>query len=312
METSERQKILEQQFKDLQILISRTTDSDLKSALEKEKVDCLKELVKLTTQTTPIKSQATATQNTPNQQSITSSISLESTAPQQPLETQVITQPQPTIPHAISEKYVTFHNDVNSVSLGKLGALETNLLFAIFNKLKDKQDELLVFDSDEIKAMVHAVKISKSELNSVVKKLWKNIKIANFWILYPRAEESIMLFRKFRINYHDTKKTQVKSIEIQVNMPYFGYLLNFLNANFTSFELLEFQNIRSKYAKTLYRLLKQWRSTGVPPKKEWSEFRELMGIPAKTLFENIERLILKPAIKELSKLPHFENLCYQK
>ncbi len=48
-------------------------------------------------------------------------------------------------------------------------------------------------------------------------------------------------------------------MEIQVNMPYFGYLLNYLNANFTSFELLEFQNISGKYAKTLYRLLKQWK-----------------------------------------------------
>ncbi|WP_324725869.1 hypothetical protein [Helicobacter felis] len=52
-----------------------------------------------------------------------------------------------------------------------------------------------------------------------------------------------MLFKTFAINHNDTKKTQVKSIEIQVNMPCFGYLLNFLNANFTSFELLEFQNI---------------------------------------------------------------------
>ncbi|WP_233711853.1 replication initiation protein [Helicobacter salomonis] len=213
----------------------------------------------------------------------------------------------------MSEKYVTFHNDVNSVSLGRLGALETNLLFAIFNKLKDKEDELLVFELDEIKAMVHAVKISKNELGSVVKKLWKNIRTANFWILYPRAEESIMLFRRFRINYHDTQKTQLKSIEIQVNMPYFGYLLNFLHANFTSFELLEFQNISGKYAKTLYRLLKQWKSTGVPPKKEWGEFRELMGIPVNIkLLEVVERAILKPAIQELNKLPQFKHLCYQK
>ncbi|WP_349497014.1 RepB family plasmid replication initiator protein [Helicobacter heilmannii] len=147
------------------------------------------------------------------------------------MTTEVITQDTPTIPNIIAKKYVSFHNDVNSVSLGKLGTLEANLLFVIFHKLKDKEDELLVFDCDEIKTMVHAVKISKSELSSVVKRLWKNIRMANFWILYPRAEENIMLFRKFRINYYDTKKTQVKSMEIQVNTPYFGYLLNYLHAN---------------------------------------------------------------------------------
>ncbi len=198
------------------------------------------------------------------------------------------------------------------VSLGKLGALETNLLFAIFHKLKEKQDELLVFDINEIKTMVHAVKISHSELSSVVKRLWKNIRLANFWILHPLADENIMLFRKFRINYHDTQKTQVKSMEIQVNMPYFGYLLNFLNANFTSFELLEFQNINGKYAKTLYRLLKQWKSMGVPPKTKWGKFRELMGIPGDYKMCELEVQILKPALKELNKLPHFKNLCYEK
>ncbi|WP_158654243.1 replication initiation protein, partial [Helicobacter felis] len=323
MDVAEQKQILMRQLNDLQALISVETDAVFKNALEQKQADCLKKLLELTKQvsTTPTSQIATpnqlkvidtATQNTPNRQPATIE-SNTTNAEQQPLETQVITQPQPTIPHAISEKYVTFHNDINSVSLGKLGALETNLLFAIFNKLKDKQDELLVFDSDEIKTMVHAVKISKNELSSVVKRLWKNIRLANFWILLPKRDESYMLFKTFAINYHDTKKTQVKSIEIQVNMPCFGYLLNFLNANFTSFELLEFQNIRSKYAKTLYRLLKQWRSTGVPPKMEWSKFRELMGIPEKIkLLEVVERAILKPAIKELNKLPYFEHLCYKK
>ncbi|WP_104686221.1 replication initiation protein [Helicobacter felis] len=322
----DKQKALTEQIESLRSLINKATDTVVKKVLEDEKADCLRELMALVsqTQTTPIPQlptttlpRATPTQNSQDQQQTdalsTTEITIQNNTQQDLPETQVITQPQPTIPHAISEKYVTFHNDVNSVSLGKLGALETNLLFAIFNKLKDKQDELLVFDCDEIKAMVHAVKISKNELSSVVKRLWKNIRLANFWILLPKRDESYMLFKTFAINYHDTKKTQVKSIEIQVNMPCFGYLLNFLNANFTSFELLEFQNIRSKYAKTLYRLLKQWRSTGVPPKMEWEKFRELMGIPEKVkLLEVVERAILKPAIKELSKLPHFENLCYKK
>ncbi|WP_120945160.1 replication initiation protein [Helicobacter labacensis] len=311
------------------MLIDDETNTAYKQSLEREKTDCLKKLVELTRQTPPTtqlldqtQSKDTLTQHRSSQQTITSqtnsevatqlSTHQEAQSLQSPA-TPVITQSQPTLHNPIAEKYVTFHNDVNSVSLGRLSALETNLLFAIFQKLKDKQDDLLVFNIDEIKAMVHAVKISKNELSGVVKRLWKNIRLANFWILYPRAEESIMLFRKFRINYHDTQKTQVKSIEIQVNMPYFGYLLNFLNANFTSFELLEFQGIRSKYAKTLYRLLKQWKSTGVPPKREWSEFRELMGIPASVkLLEVVERAILKPALKELHKLPHFENLCYEK
>ncbi|BCD50113.1 replication initiation protein [Helicobacter suis] len=63
----------------------------------------------------------------------------------------------------------------------------------------------------------------------------------------------------------------------------------------------------------LYRLLKQWKSVGVPPRMEWGKFRELMGVPNKIkLIRVIEYEILKPAIQELKKLPQFESLCYEK
>ncbi|WP_285658553.1 replication initiation protein, partial [Helicobacter bizzozeronii] len=282
MDTEEHKQALIQQLHGLQALINTETNATLRGVLEQEKAECLQKLLALApqTQSSLIGAARTSTTQATETQPTTPPTHQEPKTPQPPA-TQAITPSQPTIPNIISEKYVSFHNDVNSVSLGKLGALETNLLFAIFHRLKEKQDKLLVFDTNEIKTMVHAVKISQSELSSVVKRLWKNIRLANFWILLPKRDENHMLFKTFAINYHDTQKTQVKSMEIQVNMPYFGYLLNFLNAHFTSFELLEFQNINGKYAKTLYRLLKQWKSTGAPPKKKWSEFRELMGIPEK-------------------------------
>ncbi len=80
--------------------------------------------------------------------------------------------------------------------------------------------------------MVRAVKISHNDLCGIAKRLWKNIRIANFWILFSK-EGNYIFFETLATNYRNTKKTQV-------NMPYFGYLLNFLNANFASFELLEF------------------------------------------------------------------------
>ncbi|WP_158656931.1 replication initiation protein [Helicobacter bizzozeronii] len=301
MEQQRQKQALMQRLNDLQMLIDGETSTTYKQSLEKEKANCLNRLIELNKQTAI--TQTTDTQ--PTHQEVQS--------PQPPV-TPVVAKSQPPIPNIISEKYVSFHNDVNSVSLGKLGALETNLLFATFHKLKEKQDELLVFEAEDIKSMIGSkTKVSLENLSKIVERLWKNIRAANFWILYPRAKENLMLFNRFHINYHDTQKTQVKSMEIQMNMPYFGYLLNFLNANFTSFELLEFQNINGKYAKTLYRFLKQWKSTGVPPKMEWGKFRELMGISNNIkLLRVLKRDILKPAIQELNKLPHFKNLCYEK
>ncbi len=115
----------------------------------------------------------------------------------------------------------------------------------------------MAFEVEDIKEMIGTkTKVSLKNLSKVVEKFWKNIKVASFRALCPYAKENVTLFRKFPINYHDMQRTQVKSMEIQVNTPYFGHLINYLNGNFTLFELLKFQSISGKYAKTLYRLLK--------------------------------------------------------
>ncbi len=110
----------------------------------------------------------------------------------------------------------------------------------------------------------------------------------------------------------------MESIEIQVN-PRFEYILNQLTANFTSFELAEFIALSGKYTKTLYRLLKQYRSTG-KAYFEWEEFCRIMDIPKNYRQIDIDQRILKPAIKELSKERNlfdqvrvpFKNLAYEK
>ncbi|EGK7523457.1 replication initiation protein, partial [Campylobacter lari] len=107
-------------------------------------------------------------------------------------------------------------------------------------------------------------------------------------------------------------------IDIEVNK-HFEYLVNQLTANFTSFELAEFIALSGKYTKTLYRLLKQYRTTGTAY-FEWEEFCRIMDIPEKLAMCDIDKRILKPAIKELTKertlfdqvrIP-FKNLSFEK
>ncbi len=42
--------------------------------------------------------------------------------------------------------YITYHNNTNKVNLGKLSEREANLLFAIFQKLKDQGNTLIRFE----------------------------------------------------------------------------------------------------------------------------------------------------------------------
>ncbi|MGL2358482.1 replication initiation protein [Helicobacter pylori] len=209
--------------------------------------------------------------------------------------------------------YITYHNNTNKVNLGKLSEREANLLFAIFQRLKDQGNTLIRFEPQDLKRMLN-IDISNERLSEVVIKLWDSIKTADFWKISETEtsiiQENYMLFSRCKIELNKPSK-DLKYLEIQLNDNY-HYLLNNLGmGQYTSFNLLEFQRVRGKYAKTLYRLLKQYKSTGILS-VEWGQFRELLDIPKDYKMENIDQKVLTPSLKELRKIYPFEHLSYKK
>ncbi|MFP6224293.1 replication initiation protein, partial [Helicobacter pylori] len=209
--------------------------------------------------------------------------------------------------------YTTYHNNANKVNLGKLSEREANLLFAIFQRLKDQGNTLIRFEPQDLKRMLN-IDISNERLSEVVTKLWDSIKTADFWKISETEtsiiQENYMLFSRCKIELNKPSK-DLKYLEIQLNDNY-QYLLNNLGmGQYTSFNLLEFQRVRGKYAKTLYRLLKQYKSTGILS-VEWSQFRELLDIPKDYKMENIDQKVLTPSLRELNKIYPFEHLSYKK
>ncbi|GAA7439338.1 hypothetical protein BD0142_14770 [Helicobacter pylori] len=216
--------------------------------------------------------------------------------------------------------YITYHNNTNKVNLGKLSEREANLLFAIFQRLKDQGNTLIRFEPQDLKRMIIVKSnLTNRQLLQILKSLLDNISGANFWIIKEHVEngevyedhKSYMLFKQFEIRIH--KPTQnIEYLEVQLNDSY-QYLLNNLGmgGQYTSFNLLEFQMVRGKYAKTLYRLLKQYKSTGILS-VEWTQFRELLDIPKDYKMENIDQKVLNPSLKELRKIYPFEHLSYKK
>lgn len=85
-------------------------------------------------------------------------------------------------------------------------------------------------------------------------------------------------------------------------------LINKLQAKFTQFELEEFGQLRSTYAKTMYRLLKQWRLTG---RREFSieEFRANLGVPKSYDGRKITQKALRPIMAELPA--YFDGLALE-
>lgn len=211
---------------------------------------------------------------------------------------------------------VTYHNDFNKVTLPAFSAQEQNILMGILNKLKDLgSDKLITMYPKDLKAFVNS-EYSNKDFANLVHTLENNFFKADFTIIKEYPEKNIIskerthLFRKFTTNINKETGSLV-SLELLVEEE-FAYILNKLVTNFTSFELEEFLALKSKYSKTLYRILKQYKNTGkcLIYTKDWKNFCEIMNIPEKFSMSRIDIKILNPAIIELS--PIFKGLRCEK
>ncbi|HEH5496158.1 TPA: replication initiation protein [Campylobacter coli] len=214
-------------------------------------------------------------------------------------------------------------NNIDNTSISSFNEIEQDLLCGLMVKLKEEKGKVTFYPWD----LRNILKSSydNNSLMEFVSSLKRKFFKADFTIIEKttrgekevEAHKTINLFTEFAIYVYASSK-DLESIEIQVN-PRFEYILNQLTANFTAFELSEFIALSGKYTKTLYRLLKQFRTTG-KAYFEWEEFCRIMDIPEKFAMCDIDKRILKPAIKELSKERNlfdqvrvpFKNLAYEK
>lgn len=194
---------------------------------------------------------------------------------------------------------VLLHNDFNNVSLTALKEKELDILMSVCYKLRDEGTK--------------EVQLSFAELKELSQYHSKNLD------RFVKDVEGVFnKFLKLRFRYEDEKRivnfvlftrTEIlkdeRYVSIRVNEE-FKYILNELTGNFTKFELSQFVKLNSHYSKNLFRLLKQFSSTGW---REFllSDFRNLLDIPEKYRISEIDKYVLNEKnIKELSE--SFTNL----
>ena len=193
---------------------------------------------------------------------------------------------------------VKYKNELNLIPMRNFDSVEMNLFFSICAKMKDKGVRKVQFSFEDLRELSAykptSIKRFADDLEAVYNKMIQ--------LTYRTEEagvrEKFVLFTGYRID--ENKQT----VDISVN-PDLDYIINELSTEFTKFELQEFTGIRSSYAKTMYRLLKQYRSTGFY-KVKIDDFRELLDIPPSYSMSKIDERVLKPIEKELSA--YFDNL----
>jgi len=202
----------------------------------------------------------------------------------------------------MQELTVKYKNELNTIPMRKFKAKELDLFFSICAKMKNKNCDTIRFDFSDLKELSNYYSRSEKRFITDLQGVYQKM----LGLTYREEDEDeiryFALFQGFVIN----KKNQF--VEISVN-PKLDYILNQLTNEFTQFELKEFTDLKSSYSKTMYRLLKQFKSTGYYTVKI-DEFRDLFDVPQSYKMGDIDKKVLAPIKKELSQ--YFEPLKIKK
>lgn len=210
---------------------------------------------------------------------------------------------------------VVFHNNFNKIPLKPLSEMERNLMFALMHKMKEKKGETIEFSIKYLQKILNkTANYSEEQTWEIIEKLENNFFHLSLKKISDDGEwiDREHLFTTFSIHKDKT------AIKLKIN-PAFQYIVNDLVKDFTKFELEEFFYINGKYAKDLYKNLKQWRKKGCV-QWSWEYFKEMLCIPETYRQRDIDTRILKPAVKELMRpldlfdtvRQPFKNLKYEK
>ncbi len=208
----------------------------------------------------------------------------------------------------------------------ELKAIQMDMFMAIISLTKEKKENTpflkKFFDPDKRKIIIPQKKFIELCRLKDNKMDYKEIffaiddclkKLCNFLISYQKDERTIYNFVCF-----EEASIIADEVHITLQSRFYDMIIN-KKFGFTAFELAEFAELSGKYTKTLYRLLKQFRTTG-KAYFEWEEFCRIMKIPQDYRQSEVDKWVLKPAIKELTKertlfdqvrVP-FKNLAFEK
>ena len=195
---------------------------------------------------------------------------------------------------------VKYDNYMNSLKFKGFTPTDFNFLMVLCNKLRNKDLSEITISFDELREKTDYKQTSINKFVSDLERM--NKKLMQITCRFETDSKIIMfvLFPTFIIDI------DMQLLRVSVNKD-FQFILNELVKNFTRFELREFVELDSKYSKSLYRLLKQYRSTG-HYEVNIDEFKEILDCPETYSSKYIMDKIIKPSIEELDQKSYFQNL----
>lgn len=201
---------------------------------------------------------------------------------------------------------VKYHNDLNTISMRNWTKEQMNFFFSVIAKTREKGTREIEFTKEQLTSLAQYSDMHNERFEKTIEDMVMKLSELKYIERTTRSLRVMTLFSLFEVKW--TENLTEMNIRVKTSEE-FEYVLNQLQANFTIWELSQFTKIRSTYAKSMYRLIKQWRTEG---KKEYrlDEFKQLLAIPKTYSISKIDQVVLAPIKKELPE--YFKGLKIKK
>lgn len=206
----------------------------------------------------------------------------------------------------MTHEIVQYHNDFNTVPLRGFNEREKRIVMALLHEVKGKDTQVVQLDFNTLRGLVgwdkKKGKRNSSEFVKYLETLSEKIMTLRGTL---RSESGLKvvkfsLFPTFIIDGEDTQ-----TLKVSIN-PEFKYLTNIFDM-FTAFELEDYNKMNTSYGQELYRLIKQFRTTGFYRVKI-EELRHMLSVPKSYTNAKMDQVVFsKSTVIDLTNaFPNFK------
>lgn len=205
----------------------------------------------------------------------------------------------------MANEIVKYHSELNTIPLRKFTPVEMNLFFSIVSRMREKGDKTVRFMFDQLKDLSNYKATANNRFIDDLQDTYEKILSLRFG---SRSESGLnrsmfVMFTEFEI-VGDVDEPYIDIRIYEKALP----LLNNLDS-WTRYSLQQFNELQSSYAKTMFRLLKQFRTKGCAYFSK-DDFYELLDIPKTYKQGNVDQKVLHPIRQELTAI--FKGLAIKK
>lgn len=188
---------------------------------------------------------------------------------------------------------VKYSNELHELKFNSMNEAQQNVFFTLLQQFRKASGDTLELDFNKLFELAQ-ISQGTNYRKEILDKLGR---LQEFKFRYQINELGDLRQDVIFPSIETDSKNKV--LRIRVSQGFKDRYISSPLKGWTRYELAEFVNLSGTYTKTIYRYLKQFKSSG-RWRIRYDDFKELLGVPEKYRASEIDKWILKPAIKELS------------